>query len=532
MERKLFSSILTVIQPIIMNSVCIVNEKIIGIANQGNLPITDIHEMVRMPLWILSGGEAINLYSFRHTETKDLDLKILLTGDKSVDPHELDHVSAGIKTLPPALDWKTIFVVQQPAGYKAYIPSNPIQWQISFSSIRTYNESLESVIRTIQNQTYHLVYESRRHIVKEILVPFKPKNQVDFMTPIGKKNTKLRDVINLLTSSGFSGLASEVGPSNISPNGTIPIRLTVPYYKAGVEYYKHFPYYPYTATSDFKQVTDLESITNDTQGFMDAARLCDSLDAWDLLSATDTESAIDAFLKLLDYTNLHFMLRSLTNVILIVNPVGHNSWKIDVLHEGVVDLFIDPSAGHKPSSKNIYEGKTNSGDIPCILEQILYCNKQISTVGYVKIPTVSWILRDQQRMLFHAIRGVDTAHSGWGKNTFETRPSAIDANKYHSKVQGLIEAQLDAFRHLGHNTNGIIAKITEKFNPACNDITQCGPDAFVSYLIRIINSEYWNRLNTPCDTMFKLLGHGVKRKTKTRKTKTRKTKPEIIINKV
>ena len=76
----LFSSILTQIQPILINVLGDTNNLIINtcIVRYPRRFTTAIADILLMPIWMLSGGEAINLYSITQTQTKDLDFKNVL----------------------------------------------------------------------------------------------------------------------------------------------------------------------------------------------------------------------------------------------------------------------------------------------------------------------------------------------------------------------------------------------------------------------------------------------------------------------
>ena len=246
------------------------------------------------------------------------------------------------------------------------------------------------------------------------------------------------------------------------------------------------------------------------------------LEDWYNLSDVEKMNYTKEFLRMSDFSNLTQYLRSLVNVILYVEKLEGvqvpYDWKINVVYEGVLDLFIDPSAGHAESGKHTYDGRLSDGNIPCILEPINYCSKisgNIPQTSYIKIPTVSWLLRDQQRMLFNAIRGIDTSHHGWGETTYTVVQSSIDPTKYFSKINGLLESQMNANTALQNNTNRIRDYIVTKFSQYdCNNVMLCGPDAFISSAIQIINSEYWKRLSVVCPPN---IGIGIKRRKLTRK---------------
>jgi hypothetical protein len=246
------------------------------------------------------------------------------------------------------------------------------------------------------------------------------------------------------------------------------------------------------------------------------------LEDWYALKEDDKIRITTEFLRMTDFSNLTQYLSSLINVILYVEKVegvqAPYDWKINVAYEGVLDLFIDPSAGHAEAGKYVYDGRLSDGNIPCILEPINYCSKLIGNkphTSYLKIPTVSWLLRDQQRMLFNAIRGVDTSHRGWGTTTYTVVQSGIDPNKYYSKVAGLLESQMNAIGALLNNTNHIRDFIVAKFSQYdCNNVMLCGPDAFISSTIQIINEQYWKRLSVACPPN---IGFGIKKRKLTRK---------------
>ncbi len=530
----LFSSILTIIQPILINVVCDSNNQVITRCRQmypsefGSLDI----DIMKMPIWMLSGGEAINLYSTTQTQTKDLDFKNLLVGNLSIDPIKLYSVIYNGEmpeekfAIANSLNWKTLFLVENithilGTEYKrfVYCPCDFDKWNEKYSIIKHATDSMEEIIMSVtKNPIYKLVNESRRDIVIETLVSFKKKNQVEFLQSFHDVIILFDDVTKILYNNGFDALYSIVGPAN-TQNGIIPIRIVLPFFSLDYnKYYSCFPYVPLTTDANHTNASLLNVINPDLQGLLDCTALITMLDDWYSLSDTFKRMFANEFLRMTDFSNLRTYLRSLTNVILYVEKVDGSppyNWKIKVEYEGVLDLFIDPSAGHAKKGKLIYEGKYADGSIPCIIEPINYCSllSNTQTMSYIKIPTVSWLLRDQERMLFHAIRGVDTLHQ-WTADTFVMGISGIDPIKYYSKVAGLLESQMKAITALQNNTNNIRDHIISKFNVNCNNVFMCGPDAFISYAIQILNNEYWKRLSVICS-----VGRGAYKKKKRKLTR-------------
>ena len=571
MDRQLFSYILTKIQPILMNSVGKSNSIVLktvsqalGISSASPNYASDVESKV--PLWILSGGEAINLYSLNHTQTKDLDFKVLFFGEWSIPQNYFIFQSQGgilndlLRNFARReLVWDKLFITNTTTylynnlPIKGYFPCNLQVWNQHNAKIvdvnnQAYNLIEQSWLATPSKYSiFKLIGDSRRNIIYKVISSFNDcNNQLELLD-----GTSMPVRINVFTTEmftkGFSALFAYAGQQNVLPDGRIPIRLTMPFLGSPTlnhQSHKYFPYFPTNANIDYTNPQILMQILPDAAGFINMLRLGQAIDDWCLLDENNRFNITNQFLLTLEASSLTTLLRSLFTAIFYVthHPEAQapNDWSIDVSYEGVLDLFIDPSAGDNPEGKKIYEGKKSDGNIPCILTAINFCDTDTNRneLTLLKIPTLNWLLRDQTRMLFHAIKGVDTTHQGWTKNTFGVAPSTIDPNKYYKKVNGLLEAQLKGVEYLEQNNGNLQKQVLDYFGVDCIDVLNCGPDSFISVILKIINKDYWARLSVNCRSIAPAgtapAGTGVrggkhkyaikKRKTYKRERKGRKTR--------
>lgn len=555
-SRELFSGIVTTIQPIIMTEILTANNNILTLCKVSIDQVSIIEENV--PLWIMSGGEAINLYSEKPSETptKDLDFKLLLCGKWSIPHVFLDKIRQHFNEQQPikSAGFDTNFITTSIDGIKGYYPCNTkllgVHNKPYNDLITTLSENLK-ILLTPQGSSpdlfdmWNIVNESRINIIANVLLKLDGcgvgNNHLRFLnTP---SFGSLREFTNILFAKGYGGIFELATQSNsVMSDGTIPIRIMVPYFILGGNInngpmHTSFPFYP----ADTDEKNDmygpnllLHAVYPNKRGLLNMNRLATSLDEWCALTSQAKIAVTTTHLKTIVFNNLTVPLHSLVSIILYVKQAKRSEenkgdWVIKVEHEGILDLFVDPSAGHNPHGKNVYEGKRYDGNIPCVVHNFHYNDPsgQKKLLAPLKIPTVMWLLRDQLRMLFHGIKDQDTAANGWGEHTFTTTtPANIDTSKYFTKVKRLLVGMHNAIDLLEGNQHKELRDMVAKYkDKTCNDIHSCGPDTFLSHLSYLHNETYWKRLKlTNGGKHIKNKRHINKRKTDKLKQKKRRTR--------
>ena len=579
MNRLIFSTFLENTRLIFIKSILICNNDIIThlspmlpppFTSIDGIDVPNITNIKKYyPLWTIGGGEAINLNSFNHTLTKDLDAKIIVTGDISI-PIEIKELfveaaNSDIFNTFRKKIWNQLFLFndgninyndicnidiwnktlrevqsedfiknlsQEDEYFKAFLDKRGIEL---ISDIRDRLHRRFTDIHSEYNKVLNLFSTSRRYIIKSILQTYThPNKQVSLFYPNSKNKMaqdSLHDFLKSITS--FEDLANFAGQQNIITENIghgvtetyIPIKINVPFFIiGGLHSSKSFPYSIY----NFETKKNIDELSlNDPEGNQRIRNLILQLNSWSNLNPENRETIIDLYITLTSDFNINTYLHSLIGIVIKIykdeRAEGQAiNWKMKFVYEGLLDLFIDYSGRYAEEGKLTYEGKNLDGSIPCIVESVPFCfNQQTGEMrnGFLKIPTMNWLIRDQTRMLYHAIRGIDTVHKEWTDTTFGFKASTIDPYKYITKIKGLLDAYMNVIEQIENNlknpsnpANNIIQLIRTKFHPKCNDITGCGPDSFISELIFMNNQPYVNKLLLTCEKAREIISYGGKRK--------------------
>lgn len=521
LAKNIFVFFLDIIKPKLYKSILDGNNTIIDILGE---PTTDT------PLWFIGGGEAINYYSsvIDKTPTKDIDCKLLFTGPYNIPknffktfPDTIRHLKKHIKT-----NYSDIFVNNQGFNFQS-------------SNLTTLNDYFINFIDNEWNT--HLAMLGNFANVFTAGLTSRQNILYSCMTGLGSKGGHLMYINNnnQITHINFNEINSHVRQTNNEWSvfdmdlkdgaGIRPVQFKLyivktPYLHAG----KSEDSFPYNLEdSQAGEITDNQ--LNNLQNTLDA-----------FYSNKNKHKIWDLYYKTVSIINLGRYLMSLIGVCILVEPNG-KKW---VIQEGILDLFVDFSAGETIPGKNIYENKSPSGMIPNILKQITYCGK----TGYIRIPTLSWLIYDQTRMLYHSLRLQEVGHHGWtdkgvankGWNDF------VDGkqSKYFSKLKGMLNTYLNVLTTVESNykdNKDIIVKELQN----CTNETDCTPSSFISYIYGIIHPTIFIPpesesvlCNEGLDLFFESNRKIMNTRSKTRrkrsltpKNKTRSTKSHSIISK-
>jgi len=556
-DRTLFSKYLEQVQKIILNYVLDSNNEIIQILppSKDNSNDENISSINSKPIWMISGGTAINLYSFNHTKTKDLDLKILCSGDYSLDKKLFEKYNKGgyipekISSLKNGINWNTTnFTLSNLNKTNTILTYNPIQLYKKDAINGLYNDLYSSWNKQSKNDTiispshlFETIENQKNLLVSNILNEItKDGSQIRFMNKYEEK-FKLSDIITIIFNEGFDGLSSYVsklGDGNVvkeklkytKKDGNevdelvdcIPIIVKLPFFTYGGNLSSSsipfiYPYIPirfddsqiktdnYCDILRLNNISILETVSfGDIISMISLYRLAVGLNTWyDITDESVRKQSCTDFLRITKLMKLDTYLLSAVGMIIKVyrNPDGKekkDDWGIKISYEGVLDLFIDYAAGNIPNGKKIYEGKNMDGSIPSIIQTIKY-GENNNKNGYIKLPTYSWLLRDQIRMLSHSIIGKDTTHRGWTDDKFVFDNSKIDPKKYFLKVLGMTQGLENIINILnegvGEKNGDDVQEEFRNFIINCgNDVLKCGPDSRITILFQNFNKDYWKLL--------------------------------------
>jgi len=441
------------------------------------------------PLWMISGGEAINYYSSvqNKTPTKDIDCKLLFTSSYNIPKEFFLNIPKNIVNLKQYIKYnKTIF--EKNYGYNFLSPE--------LNAIDTYINNLEKTewkpyitkLNNIQQQnSLTAAIQSRQNILYNCITSL-CMNKSQF------NGGHLRYIFeNTITDINFTDIRGHVQitmgewiTSTLDlKNGNGPQKIDyklymfkTPFLTLQTQYNEEaFPYY-----CNSGEITDhqLQYFQNRLDAFYMNTH---HIGIWNL------------YYKILTLISFRRYLFSLMNVCILYERNG----RMTTITEGVLDLFIDFSASDSPPGKYLYENKSTNGTIPNIIKKIDYCNK----TGYIKIPTLNWLIYDQTRMLYHSLRLQEVSHDGWSEKgviNWKSFPPGIQ-EKYFSKLKGLLNTYLNVLTQVetmyGSDANEDIVKHLQN----CMSETDCMPSDFLSYIYAsIISSELINPEQILCIT--------------------------------
>lgn len=497
LSKNIFVYFLDKIKPKLYKSILDGNNNIIKILGQ---PKFDT------PLWMISGGEAINYYSSQEdkTPTKDIDCKLLFTGPYNIPkdffykfPENIVHLKKFIKKnyneilIDEGFNFQSsqlkllneYFVNYLNNEWNKYIKKLGISSDIFTSGLISRQNILWNCITGLGANGGHLMYISSNANNQFTSINF---NEI---------NDHVQQTINEWNILDMD-LKDGLGVRQIQFKLYI---IKTPYLNVGNNEYS----FPYNCEGMVWKITDTQ-----------LANIQQKLDAF-YSPQVNKEEIWDLYYKTITMMNMRRYLMSLIGVCILVEPNGNKT----CIQEGILDLFIDFSAGESKQGKNLYENKLNTGMIPNILKTINYCGKS----GYIRIPTLSWLIYDQTRMLYHSLRLQEVSHSGWtdegvnptGWQKFEDGKQA----KYFSKLKGMLNTYLNVLTLVENKYKTNKKDIVDELQN-CTSETNCMPSAFISYIYgEIIPTNF---ISPEAEKVLCQGGGKYRNKSKKKKNKTRK----------
>lgn len=441
------------------------------------------------PLWIITGGEAINYYSSHDnkTPTKDIDCKLLFVGEYSIPKHLFAYPS-----LPPYL-----------LHLRRYIQSfEDVLTENGFNVISRNLDALKEHIKTISPLWYEYFgqyadgqyakmliagYVSRRKILFNGMVTLKDNSpgHIVYAKPDGTFTP-----LNISDLNRHSAQTNEWTKQIIDfKDGMGPIMrsfklymITTPYAYDGKDE-DSFPYRCNDGIISDDKLYDIEQRLNTFH--------------------SNPKLLFDLYYDSITYMNMRRYLISLVGVCILVDNAGNKY----IIQEGILDLFIDFSASNSNAGKYIYENKLQNGMIPNVIKKIENCG----TTGYIKIPTLNWLIYDQTRMLYHSLRLQEV--KDWSTEGVASWKPFEDGKqpKYFSKLKGLLTTYLNVLttaEEVYDRNKDVIVRDLQN----CTNETQCSPSFFISHI--------YSQLN-PTNFIGNVCGGGIKKR-HTKKTKQKK----------
>jgi len=441
------------------------------------------------PLWLFHGGELINLYSLDKNKvpTKDIDLKLYFTGDYSIDPKIFKRACQKIR----------------PINMKDYqFHDIPGCQKILAANMRGFR-GIMSKVKTASGKSCYDIWdigETQRNNLCASLLLNNLKgtySQINLKTGKVRSGLELDDFAKCRSQKWTNGDRCKAFFVNV-PYITQVGRDNVPYdiddkilHKLGIDYDEAMDGYP----------IDEENL----------AQLDEKVRAWTehehLKTTQEKRNYILNKLRVIRVKDNKFKLSSVIGVTLVHNET-RGQWYL--FQEGVLDVYIDYGAGHHLDLAKEYLGRYQDGSFPTVLKKVSYGNRS----GLMRVPTLTWIIYDQLRMLYETIRGqylaCDDKHCAWIKLGGGAQGNYA---KYFKKLKGLLNSFEGIIEDLQDENIDDIGTALQKCKGL--DMEVCGFQPFLTSLFENFQFDLMK------GRRFSKLGKSKKSNKRSKRSKTR-----------
>jgi len=453
------------------------------------------------PLWLFHGGELINLYSSEKNKvpTKDIDLKLYFTGDYSIDPKIYKRACQKIKSISMRdYDFTDI------AGCQKLLETK----------IRGFSGILKQAKTPSGKSCYDIwdMGETQRNNLCSSLLLNNLKgtySQINLHTGKVRSGLEIGDLATARAQKWTNGDRCKAFMVNV-PYITQVGRDNIPYdindkvlYAMGTNYDEEID--GYLVDEDIlKQIDEKVRVWTEDDS---------------LKTTKDKRDYLMNKLRVIRVRDHKFKLSTVVGVTIVYNET-RCQWYL--FQEGVLDLYIDYGAGYHLDLEKEYLGRYKDGSFPTVLKKVSYGGRS----GIMRVPTLTWLIYDQLRMLYVTIRGqylgCDDKHCRW-----VNLGGGAQGNheKYFNKLKGLLNSFEGVIDDLQNEDLGDITGVLRKCKGL--DMEVCG---FQPFLTNLFQNFQFDLLK---GQRVKKLGRTTKRqkrgksKKTTRRGKKKKTKRHI-----
>ena len=425
-----------------------------------------------LPLWMITGGEGINYYSSPTTKTptKDIDAKLLFTGKYSITKEEKKKLYDNklFREFKGKILKKTNILKETGFDYSINEDMKTLN-----NELKKMNDEFKKF--TSEKKTFTAGLETRSLILWNCMNVAKDVGGTGSLLYMKQSENKVVGVESLNMDKLNEHIKSRPNEwINTSLNGKNwefkMYIIKIPY----LQWKDNKMSFPYNTENSGGRGIDKpvsETFLNEIQKKLDYLKN---------LTQEERLNIWNSYYETMTYMNWNRYLTSLIGVVIIVDKKGNKY----IIEEGILDLFIDFTAGFIPGGKIDYENKLSTGAIPNITKKISYCD----TYSYIKIPTLNWLIYDQTRMLYHSLMLKEVKHTGWtdegvseeGWKDFEDGKQ----DKYFSKLKGMLKTKLDVINKLEikYNSSPEEKKEIIETLQKCDSKDTCFPSHFMSFL--------------------------------------------------
>jgi hypothetical protein len=416
------------------------------------------------PLWLFHGGELINLYSTAKNKvpTKDIDLKMYFTGDFSI-PHKVFKKALGkIKSVrlsdfdfydeAQTKKQETILL----RGFKGFLSNTKVKPSVNFFHIWDMGE--EQKVRMCAS----LVANNLKGTYSQLNLKTGRLTQgVERETMMKCRSQKWATGDQCKAFIVNTPYVTQVGRDNV----------------------------PYDINDKVLSQMDVD-YDEDMDGYHIDEGFLDSFDSkvkvWTqdpkLMSQDKKQKYLERQLKIIRIKNQKFKLSTVVGVVLVHNE-SRGEWYM--FQEGLLDTFIDYSAGHHLDLEKRYAGRYQDGSFPSIMKKVSYKKNK---TGIMRFPSLTWLIYDQMRMLYVTIRG---EYLGCDEHKCKWVPLGGGAAGNHEKYFKKLKGMLNSFESVIESLHsGDTEEVHERLSQCKKrNVEECGPLPFLGDLFQNFEME-------------------------------------------
>ena len=418
------------------------------------------------PLWLFHGGELINLYGDKKNRvpTKDIDLKLYFTGAYSI-PTKV--YKRGVQMIPKI----------SLADFDFYDGRGTEQKeQLLIRKCREYLSKHQTPSKKSCYQLLSMGEKQKVDLCVALVANARPGcfSQLNMKAGTLKSGLSIDDVLDTSKNQRqtIQGDTCKVFVVN-TPYVTQVGRDNMPYdindkvlSNMGAHYDEDIDGYPIDEDTVRQIGERVETWTTDER----------------LPDAKSKEEYLRRKLRIIRLKNQKFKLSSVIGVVIVYNE-SRGRWYL--FQEGILDLYIDYSAGHHLDLEKRYLGRYEDGSFPSVNKRVTYGTK----TSLMRFPSLPWLIQDQLRMLYVTIRG---SYLGCDETRCKWLPlgggAAGGSTKYLNKVRGLLTSFESMVSQL---QEGDLSKVSDTLS-SCKgkDMETCGPLAFITTLFQSFEFEF------------------------------------------
>ena len=460
------------------------------------------HKLGGCPLWLFHGGELINLYSSEKnkTPTKDIDLKLHFYGDYSI-PTSLLKTATRLVKVPDISKFtfkdylEDDFDIRKGAIMEKFSSKLKKKTKSGLSCLDIWKmgekQKIEISLSMVMNN-YEGIY-----------------SQINLNTGTLKQGLMLEDFKTCTSQKWING------------DNYKAFIVNIPYVtQCGQD---NFPYDINTVLSLFGSVYN-EEINGHEINRMHLEdldiQLRNYIEKPELQIKKNRIKYISHNLEIICLRNLHLKLTSIVGVVIVYNET-RNKWIL--FQEGIMDLYIDYNSAYHIQDENRFYGRYSDGSIPSVIKKVQYGNKK----GIMRVPTLTWLIYDQLRMLYIVIRDQYLNCNEKRCQWIELGGGAAgNYEKYFKKLRGLLNSFERILNQLEKNNPEDLREALQECHEL--DFEICGFQPFITSLFRDFDLNiFGNQKNIGRKKKTGKVKHK-KRSSKKRSSKTVKNKKKRI----